>query len=106
MRSENYTLPSENTNKNYFIDQDLRITKERIFIINKAIRDLNLEVRLPGLNCVGRTTECDIPTAPGDIGYELMKSSRGDELWKPRVIMVQKTEIDFTEVKDVQEDSR
>ena len=94
-----------NTNTSYFLDQDLRVTKKRILIINKAIRDLDLTVRHPTTTAFARTTDCGVSTRPEDVRYELVTSARGDKLWKPRVIVMQNTNVQFTEVKDVEEGS-
>lgn len=79
-----------------FVDQDLRITRERILIINKAIQDLNLTVCHPR-GGFARTTECDIQSARTDSGFAKTKFAGGQELWKPRVIALQISEIVLVE---------
>ena len=95
---ENYGETSENTEA-YIVDQDLRITRERVLAINKAIRDLDLRVynAKEGLT---RTTECDVGTTVEDAQFEEKAFVRGLKLWKPRVVALVQTDIWLSEVPE------
>ena len=83
------------------IDQDLSITKEKVTRINRAIQELSLTVVNDGGNNA-RTTECDVESTAEDLKYEVYASSRGLNMWKPRVILVHDTKLElFNTLKEL-----
>ena len=74
------------------MDQDLRITKEKVLTINKAIRDLGLKVYTSG-QAWTRSTECDVSTTFEDVQFRSIRPPQGEKLWIPRVIMLQQAEL-------------
>ena len=68
------------------IDQDLTVTREKTLLINRAIRELGLEVvtnhRMP------RQTDAQIMTGWKDFKFESTMSPNLGTLWQPRVILL------------------
>ena len=93
--------PSKEQNEAAFLlDQDLTVTRKKTLAINKAIQCLNLEVcNLITIN--RRTTDCDVRSESAkDIKFAMGTSTRGERLWKPRVVVLLNTKIEMNEVED------
>ena len=84
----------------FLVDQDLTITRRKTLVINRAIQTLNLKV-CRAYEVWSRTTDCGVRSeSAGDLHFVLGTSTRGEKLWKPRVIALLKTNIDMREVED------
>lgn len=83
--------------EDFFLDQDLRITRGKILAINKAIRDLNLTVHNSGHGYT-RFTECDVSTTYEDVQFKSTSLPNKGKMWMPRVIVLQQTEIILQEM--------
>ena len=83
----------------FLVDQDLSIAKEKVFAINKAVRDLNLTVCNPD-GGYSRFTSCEVLTTYEDGRFKSTERPRRHIVWQPRVIMFYKTELKLQEVQE------
>lgn len=78
----------------YFVDHDLRVTKNKVILINKAIRDMQLEVSSTQR---ARFTKSEVSSTTSDFKFKQEDNPNGGKLWWPRVIALQEVHLELQE---------